>query len=70
MSATIRLNVNISDELNRRLDSMSEKSGSSKSDLLRKAIVLMDLAVNESAKGNVLAVADKNHHILREIVGV
>jgi metal-responsive CopG/Arc/MetJ family transcriptional regulator len=70
MSATIRLNVNITDELNRRLDSMSEKSGSSKSDLLRKAIVLMDLAVNESAKGNVLAVADKNHQILREIVGV
>ena len=70
MSATIRLNVNITDELNRRVDSMSEKSGSSKSDLLRKAIVLMDLAVNESAKGNVLAVADKNHQILREIVGV
>jgi metal-responsive CopG/Arc/MetJ family transcriptional regulator len=70
MGSTVRLNVNITDELNRRLDQMSEKSGSSKSDLLRKAIVLMDLAVNENAKGNVLAVADKSHHVLREIVGV
>jgi predicted transcriptional regulator len=68
--STIRLNVNITDELNRRLDLMAEKSGSSKSDLLRKAIVLMDLAVNENSKGNVLAIADKNHHVLREIIGV
>lgn len=70
MGSTVRLNVNITDELNQRLDQMAEKSGSSKSDLLRKAIVLMDLAVNENAKGNVLAVTDKNHHVLREIVGV
>ncbi len=70
MGSTVRLNVNITDELNRRLDQMSEKSGSSKSDLLRKAIVLMDLAVNENAKGNILAVTDRNHHVLREIVGV
>ena len=30
----------------------------------------MDLAVNENAKGNVLSVTDKNHHVLREIVGI
>jgi hypothetical protein len=67
---SVTLNVNITYELNRRLDQMSEKSGNSKSDLLRKAIVLMELAVDENDKGNVLAVTDGQHHVLREIVGI
>ena len=54
MVSTVRLNVNISEDLNRRLEQMSEKSNSSKSDLLRKALILMELAVNENAKATCL----------------
>ena len=67
---TIRLNVSISDELNARLDTLAEQSGSTKSELLRKAIVLMDLAVTESKQGNKLGILDDKRHVLREIVGV
>jgi predicted transcriptional regulator len=67
---TTRLNVNISDELNARLDTLAAQSGSTKSELLRKAIVLMDLAVTESKQGHKLGILDDKRHVLREIVGV
>ena len=44
---TVRLNVNITPELNSRLDLLAEQSGTTKSELLRKAIALIDLAVTE-----------------------
>jgi predicted DNA-binding protein len=67
---TVRLNVNITPELNERLDSLAAQSGTTKSELLRKAIALMDLAVTERIQGHKLAITDDNHHVLREIVGV
>ena len=67
---TTRLNVNISDDLNARLDTLAAQTGSTKSELLRKAIVLMDLAVTESQQGHKLGILDDERHVLREIVGV
>ncbi len=66
----VRLNVNITTELNDRLDVLAEKSGTTKSELLRKAIALMDLAVTERGRGNKLGILDDQQHVLREIVGV
>lgn len=42
----VRLNVNITEELNARLDNLAERDGITKSELLRKAIALVELAVN------------------------
>ena len=67
---SVRLNVNITEELNTRLDELAEQSGSTKSELLRKAIALIDLAVTERGQGNKLAITDAKQHVLREIVGV
>lgn len=68
---TVRLNVNITPELNSRLDLLAEQSGTTKSELLRKAIALIDLAVTERVEhGNKLAITDTNQRVLREIVGV
>lgn len=68
---TVRLNVNITNDLNERLDLLAEQSGTTKSELLRKAIALMDLAVTERVEhGNKLGILDKNQRLLREIVGV
>lgn len=67
---TVRLNVNITTELNERLDVLAEKSGTTKSELLRKAIALMDLAVTERGLGHKLGILDDQRHVLREIVGV
>ena len=65
-----RLNVNITEELNARLDNLAERDGITKSELLRKAIALVELAVNEKYRGNKLAITDQEQHVLREIVGV
>jgi predicted transcriptional regulator len=67
---TIRLNVNVTDELNNRLDSLAERNGTTKSEMLRRAIALLDLAAVEKDKGNCLAIANQERTVLREIVGV
>ncbi|MHB0989882.1 MAG: ribbon-helix-helix protein, CopG family [Burkholderiales bacterium] len=66
----VRLNVNITEALNSRLDELAAKDGTTKSELLRKAIALIDLAVTERGQGNKLAITDSQHHVLREIIGV
>lgn len=67
---TVRLNVNISEQLNSRLDALADQSGTSKSELMRKAIALIDLAVTEKAQGHQLGILDKDRTVLREIVGI
>jgi predicted transcriptional regulator len=67
---TVRLNVNISENLNARLDELAQQSGTSKSELLRKAIALVDLAVTEKTRNNHLSVTNSDGKVLREIVGV
>ena len=48
----VRLSLDVSSELNDTLDEMAEKTCSSKSDVLRKSIALMEVAVQEKSKGN------------------
>lgn len=67
---TVRLNVNITEELNTRLDALAAQSGTNKSELMRKAIALIDLAVTESKQGHRLGILDEKRHVLREIVGI
>lgn len=67
---TVRLNVNITEELNSRLDVLAAQSGTNKSELMRKAIALIDLAVTESKQGHRLGILDEKRHVLREIVGI
>lgn len=67
---TVRLNVDISEELNSRLDALASQSGTTKSELMRKAIALIDLAVTEKGQGHHLGILGKNRTVLREIVGI
>lgn len=67
---TVRLNVNITENLNERLDFLAQQSGTSKSELLRKAIALVDLALTEKDRNNHLSVTNSDGKVLREIVGV
>jgi predicted transcriptional regulator len=66
----IRLSLDVSPELNRMLDQMAEKTHSSKSDLLRKSIALMGVAVQEKEKGNHLSVVNPDQKVLKEIIGL
>lgn len=65
----IRLSLDVSPELNSVLDEMAEKTHTTKSEVLRKSIALMEVAVQEKERGNQLGVF-KDHQIIKEIIGL
>jgi predicted transcriptional regulator len=69
-SEALKMSVHLSPELSKKLEKMSEESHSSKSDVLRKAIFLMDVAIDSKKHGNKLAVVDQKGHKVSEIIGV
>lgn len=70
MSNVVRMSLNISPELAEKLEKMSEESHSSKSDVLRKAIFLMDIAIGSKKEGNQLAVVNKDGQKVSGILGI
>ncbi len=66
----VRLNLDVSPELNQTLDELATKIHGTKSDVLRKAIVLMELAVQAKDKEQKLGIIDKDRHVITEIVGL
>ena len=66
----VRLSLDVSPELNRTLDELATKIHGTKSDVLRKAIVLMELAVQAKDREQKLGIIDKNRHVVTEIVGL
>lgn len=72
-SEKIRLSLDISPELNETLERLAKESHTSKSELLRKAIALVDVALEAKQhrqKLGVFETKDKEDHLLKEIVGL
>ena len=67
---TKRLNVNISNALSNTLDNLADAEGTSKTDILRKAIALFDLVIKERGKGGKLIVVDEENNVRKEIIGL
>lgn len=67
---TTRLSLDVSPELNKILDEISEKTHTSKSEVLRKSITLMDVAIREKGGLNHLAVVNKDNKVVKEIIGL
>jgi predicted transcriptional regulator len=68
--AKIRLSLDVSPELNETLDELAQETGTTKSDILRKAIALMEVAVEAKQHQNRLGIFDQQQHLVREIVGI
>jgi hypothetical protein len=68
--ADIRLSLVVSTELNAMLERWAATAHSTKSQILRKALALYDLAATKQQEGNSLAIVDKNGHVISEIVGI
>jgi len=66
----VRLSVEMSPEMNEKLTELSRKIHGSKSDVLRRALVLMDVAVRARDEGHKLGVASQDQTLLTEIVGI
>ncbi|MBN4005329.1 CopG family transcriptional regulator [Nostoc sp. LPT] len=64
----VRLNLDLSPELNQILDELANKIGTSKSDVLRQAITLMQIMVIAKEETKKLGVTEANQLILNEII--
>jgi predicted transcriptional regulator len=67
----VRLTLDVTDELNNRLDHLAAEAGGSKSEFLRKAIALAEAAVAARKEGNEVAIINKNSKkLVSTIVGL
>ena len=66
----VRLNLTISDDLAVALDRMSTESQTSKSEVLRQALTLFEVARDGKREGRKLALVDSEGHVATEIVGL
>jgi hypothetical protein len=66
----VRLSLDISQELNQLLERLSSEADSSKSDILRKGIVLMEVFVTARKQGKKFGVAERDQALVTEIVGL
>lgn len=67
---TIRLSLDVSPELNDTLTQLAAKLHTSKSDVLRKAIALMDVAVRAKEQHKKFGIAASDQPLETEIVGL
>ena len=66
----VRLSLDVSPELNETLETLARKTYSSKSDVLRKAIALMEVAVKAKEEKKKFGVAAPGQNLETEIVGL
>ena len=66
----VRLSLDISRELNDLLEQLAARTGGTKSDVLRKAIALMEVAMDGKRRGLKLGLADKDQQLTTEIIGL
>ena len=66
----VRLSLDISTELDSLLEQLAAATGSTKSDILRKAIALMEVAVEAKRQGKKFGIAEKDEQLTTEIVGI
>lgn len=66
----VRLSLDVSLELNQTLEDLAEKIGGTKSEVLRKAIALMEVMVEAKQQGKKVGIADKDQPLATEIVGI
>ncbi|MDZ8226644.1 hypothetical protein [Nostoc sp. ChiVER01] len=64
----VRLNLDLSPELNQILDELANKIGTSKDDVLRQAITLMQMMVIAKEETKKLGIPEANQLIVNEII--
>lgn len=67
---TVRVSLEMSEELNRKLEEMAESTHNTKSELLRKALALMEVAIQARRSGKKIGIAEQDQPLLTEIIGI
>lgn len=68
--ATVKMSLHLSPETNETLEELADQNHITKSELLRKALALIEVAFESKKKGNHLAILDKNDKKVSEIIGL
>lgn len=63
-----RLNINLPEATYANLYDLAEQSGRSMTDIVRIALGLVQVAIEEEKKGNKLAIASSKGELLKEII--
>jgi len=66
----VRLSVDITPEMNRRMDEMARALGGTKAEVFRKAIALLGVAIEAKQNNKKFGVAEKDQPLVTEIVGI
>lgn len=66
----VRLTLDLSPEFDKLLQSLADMSGETKSDIMRKSLVLMEFALQAKRAGKKFGIAHDNQSLATEIVGV
>lgn len=70
MNKKVRLSLDLSPETNEVLERLAKETHGAKSDVLRKAIALMEVAVKAKSEGKKFGVANPDQELATEIVGL
>jgi predicted transcriptional regulator len=63
----VHLNLDLSPELNDKLEEIAQKIGGTKTDVLRQAIALMQIAIAAKEQGKKFGIAESNQPLTTEI---
>lgn len=66
---SVRLSLKVSNQLNDMLERVANETHTTKSDVLRRALVLMEVAHTAKAKGKRIGIAKDNEPLETEFVG-
>ena len=70
MATKVRLNLQVSEELNTVLENIADSSGSTKTDVIRQALALMQVAHNAKKNGKHLGLVADADRLDTEIIGL
>lgn len=66
----VRLNLVITKQLDTMLEKLAREKGTNKSEILRKALALYEVANDAKAHGNKMGIVSQDRQVLTEIVGL
>ncbi|MCC2667258.1 MAG: hypothetical protein K0R24_2092 [Gammaproteobacteria bacterium] len=64
----VRYSVELSPELAEKFEEMAKQEHASRSDIFRKALFLMHVAINSKKKGREIAVVDQSGYKVSDII--
>lgn len=67
---SVRLSLVVSPELNERLEQLASQNHTTKSEILRKAVILFDVASEAKAQKKRLGILNENKQLETEIIGI